>query len=98
MQAEQAVQQVEEMGLGLLMQGMHGIIFQRFPAFKLGIQSVIHAVERLTDLQMQQTRNLSHQRLQNGRDQLHGLGLVNALFQGVQHDMLYHNYPPYMSF
>ena len=93
-----AVQQVEEVGLGLLMQGMHGVIIQRFPAFKLGIQGVIHAVERLTDLQMQQARNLSHQRLQNGRDQFHGLGLVNALFQGVQYDMLYHNYPPYTSF
>ena len=88
------IQQVEEVGLGFLMERMSRIGSQCIPAFKLGIQGIVHANESPPDFHMQQAGNLTDQRLQDGGDQIDRFIFVNALFKRVQYNMLNHMNPP----
>ena len=81
---------MEEVGLGLLMQGMGGIGGQGFLALELGIQGIIHAAIGLTNLHFQKTRNLAHQRFQNGGDNLNRFRLIDAFLECVQNNVLNH--------
>ena len=84
------IQEMMEVAFCFLVQGVVSVLFQRLLALKLRIQRIIHAVEGPADLHMQQPGDLTHQGLQNGRDQLHSIILIDTFFECVQNNMLDH--------
>ena len=67
--------------LGSLMQRMGSIVLQSLSAVKLGIQSIVHALEGQTHFQVTQTGDLANQRLQNRSDEGNSLILLYFFLQ-----------------
>ena len=86
-----------EMGFCFLVQRMGAVCGHIFFAGKLRIQRIVSTGKAAADFHLQKAGDLTHQGLQLGGDELYGIILVNALFQGIQYNVFDHSDSPQIS-